>query len=493
MIQGTGSSVGKSLITAGLLRVYYRRGYNVAPFKSQNMALNAYITPEGLEMGRAQVVQAECCGLEPDVLMNPILLKPSSDVGAQVILMGEIYDQMTATLYHEHKPEMKGHIKRAFDTLTARHDFVLIEGAGSPAEINLRENDLVNMGMAEIADCDVLLVADIDKGGVFASIYGTIMLLEPEERARIKGVLINKFRGDVKLLEPGLRMIEERTGVPVLGVIPYERFAIEEEDGLSEHHHRRPDPAAVLNVAVVRIPHLSNHTDFDALELFDDVHLYYTADPSALDAADLILLPGSKNTTEDLGWMQAQGIVSSIDRAREEGRWIMGICGGFQMLGTRLEDPEHLEGIVGTVDGLGYLDVITRFERDKQRTQVEATTLGTRVPANIKGYEIHMGRTVKSEERPFARIHRRFGETVDLEDGAISSDGKVLGTYLHGVFDTLTFTSELLDDIRSDKGLAPRGMPTRTLVERKAAAYDRLADVLEAHVDMKAVDTILGL
>lgn len=363
MIQGTMSNAGKSLIAAGLCRIFKQDGYKVAPFKSQNMALNSYVTSEGLEMGRAQVVQAMAAGVEPSVRMNPILLKPTTDMGSQVIVQGQVVGNMRAMDYFAKKKEYIPVIRESYEQLAADHDIIVIEGAGSPAEINLKQDDIVNMGMAKIADAPVLLVGDIDRGGVFAQLIGTVMLLEPEEQARIKGLIVNKFRGDKKILDPGITMLEERAGKPVLGVVPYADVDIEDEDSLAsslEETHIQ----AEIDVAVIRFPRISNFTDMQALSMERDVSVRYVTKPSELGEPDVILLPGTKNTIQDLLWLRESGLEAKITRLAKKGTIVFGICGGYQMLGESLMDPLQTESALGSVRGMGLLPVTTVFEEE---------------------------------------------------------------------------------------------------------------------------------
>lgn len=363
MIQGTMSNAGKSLIAAGLCRIFKQDGYKVAPFKSQNMALNSYVTSEGLEMGRAQVVQAMAAGVEPSVRMNPILLKPTTDMGSQVIVQGQVVGNMRAMDYFAKKKEYIPVIRESYEQLAADHDIIVIEGAGSPAEINLKQDDIVNMGMAKIADAPVLLVGDIDRGGVFAQLIGTVMLLEPEEQDRIKGLIVNKFRGDKKILDPGITMLEERAGKPVLGVVPYADVDIEDEDSLAsslEETHIQ----AEIDVAVIRFPRISNFTDMQALSMERDVSVRYVTKPSELGEPDVILLPGTKNTIQDLLWLRESGLEAKITRLAKKGTIVFGICGGYQMLGESLMDPLQTESALGSVRGMGLLPVTTVFEEE---------------------------------------------------------------------------------------------------------------------------------
>lgn len=499
MVQGTGSSVGKSIITAGLCRIFYKAGYDTAPFKSQNMALNSFITEDGGEMGRAQVVQAEACNKKPDVRMNPILLKPTTDRKAQVILNGKVFDQMDAVGYHAYKAHLKETVQNTFDSLVQDHDVVVIEGAGSPAEINLRENDLVNMGMAEMADSPVLLVGDIDKGGVFASLYGTLKLLAPEEQKRIKGFIINKFRGDVEILKPGLDMIEELTGVPVLGVVPYTVLKIEDEDSLSERFKREKDIQQKIQIEVLYLPHVSNFTDFDILELQPDVHLRYVMRGDSIGDPDVLIIPGSKNTIEDLMYLKNSGLDEQIIRLYRRGKRIVGICGGYQILGKTIKDPHATESAIDQINGLGLLDVETVFETVKTTTQVEAVTHGFKGALEslngqvVKGYEIHMGQTQRLSGAPLTKICSRLNEAVDIEDGATSEDGKIFGTYIHGIFDTQAFTEQFLNVIRREKGLTEAEASGLTYEAFKEQEYDKLAELLEKSLNMDKIYEIVGL
>ena len=394
MVQGTMSGAGKSLLCAALCRIFAQDGYRVAPFKSQNMALNSFVTRDGLEMGRAQVVQAQAAGIEPDVRMNPILLKPSSDVGSQVIVNGEVRGQMSAAAYFKMKRALIPEILSAYNSLAETVDIIVIEGAGSPAEINLKADDIVNMGLARLVDAPVLLAGDIDRGGVFAQLYGTVALLEPEERARIKGLLINKFRGDVEILRPGLAMLEEKTQLPVLGVVPYLKVDIEDEDSLST----RLDAGKTvhpLDAAILRLPHISNFTDFMPLEQHPLLGVRYVQNTRQLGTPDLIILPGTKNTVDDLLWLRQSGLEAALLKLAASGTPVLGVCGGYQMLGETLADPEGTEsGTAQTVRGLGLLPTRTVFTGQKHRTQdTAAVTAAPFAGAALTGYQIHTGRT----------------------------------------------------------------------------------------------------
>lgn len=496
MIQGTASSVGKSILTAAFCRIFKQDGYTVAPFKSQNMALNSFITDEGLEMGRAQVVQAEAAGVIPHVLMNPILLKPSTDKNAQVIFMGKVHKNMSAVEYHEFKPELKGMVKKAYDQLADQYDIVVLEGAGSPAEINLRENDIVNMGMAELADSPVILVGDIDRGGVFASIYGTIKLLTEDEQKRVKGVIINKFRGDIEILKSGLDMIEELTGVPVLGVVPYTHLRIEDEDSLSERFRFDQEKEGLLKVEILYLPHVSNFTDFNIFETQEDVNVRYVMRGQSIGDPDLLIIPGSKNTIEDLIYLRNSGLEEQIIRLSRKGKRIVGICGGYQILGNQLSDPDHTESAITDIHGLGLLDIDTVFESEKTTTQVKGQ-ISSEFISNLKGkeiagYEIHMGVTTLGEHaKPFVEITEQLDEKVSILDGAISDNGKIFGSYIHGIFDDIEFTRAFLNEIRAEKGLDGVDSKVQSFEDFKELEYEKLADVVRKHVDIDKVYEIV--
>ena len=425
MIQGTGSSVGKSIITAGLCRIFLEDGYRVAPFKSQNMALNSFVTNEGLEMGRAQVVQAEACRLEPSVLMNPILIKPTTDKKAQIIVNGKVFKNMEAGIYHEYKKEARAIAEDAYFKLEKDFDIIAIEGAGSPAEINLRDKDIANMGMAEIADSPVVLVGDIDKGGVFASIVGTIFLLNEEEKKRVKGVIINKFRGDVELLKPGIDMLEEIIKIPVLGVVPYLKMNLEDEDSVTERFSAKSKDGDI-NINVIRLPKISNFSDYNLFTMFDDVNLNYVDSADMIDDPDIIILPGSKNPIEDIRAIKKIGIVNKIIELHKKGTMIFGICGGFQMLGNSIEDPYKVEGDSGSIKGLGLIDMKTVLEKEKITRQVKGKIIGSNEllegleNSEIEGYEIHMGRsTSQIENSPLVKTDKGT-------DGSVSKN--IIGT-----------------------------------------------------------------
>lgn len=491
MIQGTMSNAGKSILTAGILRVLRQDGYCVAPFKSQNMALNSYITRDGLEMGRAQVMQAEAAGIEPNVWMNPVLLKPNSDMGSQVIVNGEVFGNREARDYFRMKKSLIPSIMKAYGELDSRYDIIVIEGAGSPAEINLKENDIVNMGLAALVDAPVLLVGDIDRGGVFAQLLGTIWLLEEEERARVKGLVINKFRGDKSILDPGLKQLYDKCGIPVTGVIPYVRLDIDEEDSLSEKLDRHT-AAGRIDAAVIRVPHISNFTDFGMLEGCEEVSVRYVRTAGELGNPDLLLLPGSKNTMADLLWMRENGLEARIQKLAVSGCRIMGICGGYQMLGNRLEDPDGVEH-GGQMAGLGLLPVVTRFRGSKHRTRVEGKVkklsgvFEEMSGAGAEGYEIHMGETTADGGCDY------FADVTDCVTGQRYADGavknNVCGTYIHGILDTPGLLQGLLTPLYREKGIQPGTY--RDLQAYKQEQYDRLAEVIRTHLDMDAVYRII--
>ena len=485
MVQGTMSGAGKSLLCAALCRIFAQDGYRVAPFKSQNMALNSFVTRDGLEMGRAQVVQAQAAGVEPDVRMNPILLKPSSDTGSQVIVGGEVRGQMSAAAYFKMKRQLIPEILAAFDSLSEEADIVVIEGAGSPAEINLKADDIVNMGLAKLVDAPVLLAGDIDRGGVFAQLYGTVALLEPEERARIAGLVINKFRGDVDILRPGLAMLEEKTGLPVLGVVPYLHVEIEDEDSLSERLNAR-DAVKPLDVAVIRLPHISNFTDFIPLEQHELLGVRYVQRVRELGAPDLVILPGTKNTMEDLLWLRQSGLEAAVRKLAQAQTPVLGVCGGYQMLGQTLDDPAGTEsGKPLSLAGLGLLPTRTTFDAQKRRTQVRAVALGAPFAgARMTGYEIRNGRTTVNGE-PFCRL------ADGTPEGCVCKN--VFGTYLHGLFDSGELTQALVKLLCARKGISPRETRPTSMAEYRQAQFDLLADGVRKALDMGAVYRAMGI
>lgn len=490
MIQGTMSSAGKSLLTAGLCRIFHQDGYKVAPFKSQNMALNSYITLDGFEMGRAQVMQAEAAELDPDVRMNPILLKPTNDVGSQIIVNGEVIGNMSAVDYFAYKRKLVPDIMKAYNSLAAENDIIVIEGAGSPAEINLKSEDIVNMGMAKMANAPVLIAGDIDRGGVFASLYGTIELLEADERKMVKGVIINKFRGDEAILRPGLDMLENLTHVPVVGVVPYLKIDVDDEDTLSDRLTYEGE-IGVVDIAVIRLPRISNFTDFNALSRIPGVSVRYVTSEKNLKSPDIIILPGTKNTMGDLLWLRQNGLEAAILKLAAQETPVIGICGGYQMLGENLRDPENVEN-GGEMRGLGLLPCETTFETQKVRTRVQGTVRNATgvfkcvCGAEFEGYEIHMGRTVTPENSlAFA----------DLRDADLSKhDGfakeNIFGTYVHGIFDEGDFAEKVVHAIMDKKGISEFA-PQMTHSQYKQIQYDILADALRKSLDMKQIYEIL--
>mgnify|MGYP003279388791 FL=1 len=484
MVQGTMSGAGKSLLCAALCRIFKQDGYKVAPFKSQNMALNSYVTRNGMEMGRAQVMQAEAAGIEPDVRMNPVLLKPSSDIGSQVIVLGEVRGQMTATEYYEYKNSLMPEVMKAYNELASENDIIVIEGAGSPAEINLRENDIVNMGMAEAAGAPVLLAGDIDRGGVFAQLYGTVKLLTDDEQKRIAGLIVNKFRGDIDILAPGLKMVEEKTGIPVLGVIPYIRVDIDDEDSLAPRLSAKSE-VKPLDIAIIRIPRMSNFTDFAPLEAHEVIGARYVQSAEELHNPDMVIIPGTKSTMDDLLWMRQNGIESAIQKLASSGTPVLGVCGGYQMMGEKLQDPHHIEGDLEEMHGMGLLPTETTFTQIKTRTRFTADVKAKDFEgAKLDGYEIHMGESIVKGD-PFLTL----GNGKD--DGCAC--GTNFGTYLHGLFDTGELTEKLVKYLCDRKGIeyseaAP--ISHSAYVEKQ---YDILADGVRAAMDFDKIYKIMGL
>ncbi|MCI7224049.1 cobyric acid synthase [Fusobacterium sp.] len=488
MIVGTSSGAGKSLLVTALCRIFFKDGFKVSPFKSQNMALNSYITKDGKEMGRAQVVQAEASSLEPDVNMNPILLKPSTMNKIQVIIQGKSIGNMSGIEYNECKKNFIPVLKESYEKIKNKVDIVVIEGAGNPAEINIKEEDISNFGMAKIADAPVLLVADIDRGGVFASIYGTIMLLSEENRKRIKGIIINKFRGNVEILKPGFEIIENMTGVKTLGVIPYANIDIEDEDSLTEKYKsfKLNKNSNKIKISVVKLKHISNATDIDALSIYDDVEIQFVTERSQIGNEDLIIIPGSKNTIDDLKWLKESGIAEEIiKRARTE-TIIFGICGGFQILGNKVKDPYHIEGDIEELNALGLLDLETIMESEKTLVQykgnlkVDKGFLKELNNIEIKGYEIHQGITQGNEKNL----------TTDNRTIFVNRNN-IIATYLHGIFDNKEFTDYLLNKIRKRKGLDEINNNI-SYEEYKVKEFDKLEKLVRENVDIDAIYNILN-
>ena len=483
MLAGTGSDVGKSIIAAAFCRIFLQDGYHPAPFKAQNMALNSYATPEGLEIGRAQAVQAEAAGVPCHTDMNPLLLKPSSDHTSQVVLNGRPIGNRNAYEYfrREGREELRKEVHAAFDRLAARYNPVVMEGAGSISEINLRDSDLVNLPMAMHAGADVILVADIDRGGVFASVYGSVMLLRPEERKHIKGILINKFRGDIRLFESGVKMLEDLCGVPVVGVVPYYKdIYIEEEDSVMLQTKNIRAGQGKVNVAVVLLRHLSNFTDFNVLERDSRVHLFYTNNTDELMKADIILLPGSKSTLSDLYELRRNGVAQAIVRAHREGATVMGICGGYQLMGRGVCDPDHVEGEIERLPGLGLLPVSTRMQGEKVTRQVRFRFLED--SAVCEGYEIHMGTTTPLADVPVSPLNH----LADGREDGYFVDRTCMGTYVHGILDNPSVIDYLLEPF-ADK-LKETAFDYKAFKEEQ---YDKLAAHVRKHVDLPLIYQIL--
>ena len=494
MIQGTMSNAGKSLLAAGLCRIFRQDGYRVAPFKSQNMALNSFITREGLEMGRAQVMQAEAAGIAPSVLMNPILLKPTNDTGSQVIVNGEVLGNMSARDYFAYKHKLIPDIRKAYDTLAAENDIIVIEGAGSPAEINLKKDDIVNMGMAKMAKAPVLLVGDIDRGGVFAQLAGTVMLLSEEEKKMVRGLIINKFRGDKTILDPGVEMLEELCHIPVVGVAPYLDIQVEDEDSLTERFDRNQE-VGVIDIAVIRLPRISNFTDFNPFESMPGVSLRYVHRASDLKDPDMVILPGTKNTMEDLQWLRESGLEASVLKLAARGTVIFGVCGGYQMLGNTLSDPEGVEA-GGSMRGMGLLPMDTVFSPQKTRTRVhghildDGGALCDLSGIELEGYEIHMGvTTLGSEAVPLARIRDYAATCQEKLDGACRDN--IYGTYVHGIFDREEVAKAVVRALGKRKGIDTESITGVDFAQFKETQYDILAAALREHLDMKKIYEIL--
>lgn len=484
MVQGTMSNAGKSLLVAGLCRIFKQDGYRVAPFKSQNMALNSFITSEGLEMGRAQVMQAQAAGIEPMVCMNPILLKPTNDTGSQVIINGEVLENMRAKDYFAFKKHLIPDIKKAFQKLEEYADIIVIEGAGSPAEINLKQNDIVNMGMAEMVDAPVLLVGDIDRGGVFAQLLGTLMLLTEEEKKRVKGLIINKFRGDKTILDPGIVMLEEKGQVPVAGVVPYMELALEDEDSLTERFDKKSESG--IDIAVIRYPRISNFTDFNVFEQMKEVSVRYVTKVSELRHPDMVILPGSKNTMGDLKWMRQSGLEAAVKKLAEEIP-VFGICGGYQMLGEVITDTKGVEE-GGTLRGMELLPIVTELGEEKLRCQVEGKLhdldgiFSKLSGLEYVGYEIHMGRT------KIAADGEDFLETLHEKIVMVSGRNKnVYGTYVHGIFDKGGIATAVIQALAEKKGILVENGAFEDYQSFKEKQYDKLADTLREYLNMEEI------
>ena len=490
MIQGTMSNAGKSLLAAGLCRIFRQDGYRTAPFKSQNMALNSFITKNGGEMGRAQVVQAEAAGIEPDVRMNPILLKPTTDVGSQVIVNGIVQGNMKAMEYYKRKREFVPAILKAYQSLDREFDIIVIEGAGSPAEINLKQEDIVNMGLAKMVQAPVLLAGDIDRGGVFAQLYGTVALLEKEEQDLIKGTIVNKFRGDRAILEPGIRILEDLCKVPVVGVIPYMHIDVDDEDSLTERFDRG-QTRKLVDIAVIRLPRISNFTDFSPFERYENVSLRYVDSVGELHDPDLIILPGTKSTIADLMWLRQSGLEAAIKQRAAAHTLLIGICGGYQMLGNRIEDPEQVESAgVRSIEGMHLLDMDTVFQGEKIQKQTSGTFSGIQGMLkdlnglSYEGYEIHMGRSTEA----MAPIRCSAG----TDTGTDAAD-HIYGSYIHGIFDAPGIADCILQVLCKRKGIAFSALGTFDVQQYKEQQYDLLADTLRQNLDMDYIYKIMGL
>lgn len=501
MMMGTSSHVGKSILATAMCRILYRKGRKVVPFKAQNMALNSYVTRDGDEMGRAQVAQAEAAGMEPMVDMNPVLLKPTGNAASQVIIMGKPVGNMSAREYHRgYSLKAFDAVKEALGRLDKEYDTIVIEGAGSPAEINLKANDIVNMRVAKYLQAPVLLIADIDRGGALASLVGTLELLDEEERALVKGLVINKFRGDVTLLTPAIDFLEEKTGKPVLGVVPHiDQMGIDDEDSVSLEEKQAAPTEGDVRIAVIQTPKISNFTDFDALAHEKDVALYYVKSVEDLEEPDVIMLPGSKNTTEDMLYLRKSGLGEKILAHAKAGKAVIGICGGYQMLGEVIRDPQHTESQNDEVAGLGLLGMETVFASEKLTSQVVAQCqnlyfMGQYISAdNLQGYEIHMGHTAftrEADKHPFTVCQRR-GKACASQEGTANAAGNVFGTYIHGVFDNDVFRRSVLNALRHSKGLEALAN-TRNVMAEKQQAYEHLADVVENALDMEKLYQIMG-
>lgn len=497
MVLGTASHAGKSLTAAALCRILRQDGYDVAPFKAQNMALNSFATREGHEIGRAQAVQAQAAGVEPHVDMNPILLKPTSDVGSQVIINGKVFGNYRGVDYYDLKPRLLAAVSAAYARLAARHEIIVLEGAGSPVEMNLKDRDVVNMKMAEIANAKCLLVTDIDRGGVFASLVGTYALLEPAERERFCGFLVNKFRGDVSLFKPGISYLEERLSQTCLGVIPYlHDHGIDDEDSVSLERRAVRPPGTdknKLSVCVVALPYLSNFTDFTALENLPDVVVYYARRPAEARTADVLILPGSKNTIPDLLWLRASGWEAAIKIHAGAGKPLAGICGGFQMMGREVRDPHRTESDVEVVPGLNLLDAVTVMAREKVTRQATARLhdparfSGAATDARFSGYEIHLGETSLGDEAQSLFELQRAGDAVRFNDGAVNDDGSVFGTYLHGLFDSAQGLALLLGHWRKLCGKEEGAQVVIDPLLERERRYDLLAEHYRRNMNLEVI------
>ncbi|MDI6853051.1 MAG: cobyric acid synthase [Deltaproteobacteria bacterium] len=499
MILGAGSDVGKTLLAAALCRIFRQDGVRVAPFKAQNMALNSFITPAGGEMGRAQVLQAQAAGLTPHVDMNPILLKPSRGVGCQVIVQGKVYGNLTSAEYYRRKPALMRTVMACFRRLAAAHELIILEGAGSAVELNLRRSDLVNFAMAKKAGAAALLVADIDRGGVFAATIGSFNLLTPGQRRLLAGFIINKFRGDPALFAEGVKIIEKRTRRPVLGVVPYlADLALPEEDSVPLDRQRstcgQPAKKGVLNIGVIRLPHISNYTDFGPLKQEPKVHLRYLDAAESLDGLDVLILPGTKSTISDLVFLKHKGMADKIQAFAESGGHIVGICGGYQMLGLEVRDPVGVEGEPGAEAGLGLLPIVTTMAGTKTTTQVAGEALGAPgAGLPVTGYEIHMGVTeIQGPGQPALAVTERNGQPVRLTDGWVAPNGRVWGAYVHGLFDNDAFRRAFLDKVSRERGVARSDNSDLSWQSFQEEQLDRLAQTVRRHLDMEKIRALLS-
>lgn len=486
MVLGTASSVGKSTVATALCRYYKKRGFKVAPFKALNISLNSYVTEDGLEMGRAQVVQAEACEIKPEAFMNPVLLKPSGNNKTQVIVNGKVHCTMDAYKYKELNKELKVIVKKTFDKFSKDYEVMILEGSGSCAEINLKETDIANMWMAKAADAEVILVADIDRGGVFASVLGTLMLLTEEERKRVKGVIINKFRGKVEYFQDAMKQLEDIINVPILGVMPYFKLDIEDEDSVTEKIKNKDING--LDIVIIRLPHMSNFTDFNVLEILEDVTVRYVDNYKEINEPDIIIIPGSKNTISDLQEIKNNGIFSKVDELKKKGTIILGICGGYQMLGRKINDINGVEGEITSEDGFGYLDSETTFNKEKTTKQVSGIVKNNSnifeccSKCEVSGYEIHNGNTIVYNEN-FVFIEGDDGEIL----GAINEEGTVLGTYLHGIFDDGDFLKYFINSIKKYKGHRVIKNELINYKKYKMSQYNELLKLFEDNIDFERI------
>lgn len=479
MIQGTGSTVGKSILVSALCRILKQDGYSVCPYKSQNMGLNSYITIGGKEMGRAQVLQAYAAGLEPDTYMNPILLKPTGDKKCQVIVKGELYADTTAIGYHELKPKFSQMLKEDFEKLEKQFDVILMEGAGSPAEINLRERDIVNMGMAELVNAPVVLVGDIDKGGVFASLAGTMLLLREEEKARVKGTIINKFRGDIELLNPGLSMLEDIIHIPSLGVVPYFDLKLEDEDGAISYNKQ---VTAAIDIGVIHLSNLANLTDLDPLEAEEDVSVRFIQTKEEFKNPDIVIVPSSRNLEEDLKELQENGLGDLIKASKNA--VIIGLGSGYQILGQTIKGEKQLPG-------LGLLDIHTVIGEERTTSQIEGEFLTAPVKGKkVRGYQVHMGQSKYGPDaNPFIQVLSKNEKVTSDPEGCISEKGNIIGTYIHGIFEGAAFRESLLNKVRQEKGLAPKRSKEYTNIREEE--LDQLADIVRKSINMEQIYKII--